>query len=161
MRGFPILNLLIVVAFFGLAWWPLQKVTGNERKEAGPKSGGALVARPKGESFTLRIMSSTPLESLSISNLDLPIVEVTAADGLDGLEFEYDLGEIENPPEGLEFWVEASFLPGNSGERRPAISLELAPEDMELDSKTVTLWGAPGESNIGAPVLFLWEEGTN
>ncbi|MGJ8633711.1 MAG: hypothetical protein ACSHX7_07320 [Luteolibacter sp.] len=155
------MNLLIVVAFFAFAWWPMQKVTGGEREHAESNAGASVRARMGGEGFTIRVMSSAALESLSISNLGVPLVTMDEPEEFDGLDFEYSLGEIESPPEGVEFWVEAVFLPGKGDVQRPAISLELAPDDMERDPKTVTLWGAPGESKIDAPAFFLWPENSN
>ena len=162
MRGFPLLNLLIVIAFFALAWWPLQELTGQP-SEPGPESEVASEAEldtgqaSGGEAFSLRITSSHPIESLSLAQFGEGLLEVDGAG--DDLESEHPIGRLEVPPEGVEFWLEAQ-LQGELGEHeRPAIRLELIPESLERDPKQVTVWGRAGEAKIEMPAVFLWAPG--
>ncbi|MGI9241147.1 MAG: hypothetical protein ACR2RV_10115 [Verrucomicrobiales bacterium] len=153
MRGFPLLNVLIVVAFFAVAWWPLQRLTGQAAAGVGASAeGGEAVGN--GENFTIRVMSSHPLETLSLAHLGQPmlIIDDPGAES----EFEHSIEGVEIPPEGVEFWVEAGLAGATGEHQRPAIQLELTPEDLERGPRTVTLWGQPDESKIEAPAVFQW-----
>ena len=155
MRGFPLLNVLIVVAFFAAAWWPLQHLVGQPDAETGASKESELAAG-NGENFTIRIMSSHPLKNLSLVHLGQPLLAVNEPDPES--EIEHAIESVEIPPEGIEFWVEAGLASAAGENQRPAIQLEIIPEDLERESRTVTLWGRPGESKIEEPAVFLWPE---
>ena len=156
MRGFPLLNVLIVVAFFAAAWWPLQHLTGQSATAAGQSSEGKSEDISRAENLTLRATSSHPLETLTLEHLGQPLIKLEKPDAEQ--EIELAIGTVEIPPEGIEFWVEAA-LAGTPGEdQRPAIRLEVVPEDLEREPRTVTLWSQPGESNIAAPAVFQWRD---
>lgn len=158
MRGFPILNLLIVVAFFCAAWWPLQRVIGGRDKEL-PAGGDEVdLAVVDAGGFILRGVSSHPLRSLVVTNAgEVLFTAREFEEGIvDPLEFEVVLGGMEVPKEGVEFWVEAVFLKEADDEERAVMTLELAPEDMDRKGKTFTLWGDAGEVEVAGPVFFTW-----
>jgi len=155
VRGFPLLNVLIVVAFFAAAWWPLQHLTGQ------PVGGAAALGETgrsvgNGEDFTIRVLSSHPLGSLSLAYLGESVL--TIDDPTEESEIEHVIKGIEIPKEGIEFWVEAGLTSATGEDQRPAIQLELIPENLEREPRTITLWGKPGESKIEEPAVFLWSE---
>ena len=106
--------------------------------------------------FTLRIMNSRRLESLSLAHLGDPLLTIDEPRA--ELEFEREIRGIKVPAEGIEFWVEGAFMGTPDGNHRPAISFELIPEHREREPLTVTLWGQPSDSKIEAPAVFLWPQ---
>ena len=153
MRGFPLLNVILVVAFLSVAWWPLQRAVGDKTPEGGPAESKPSAA---GE-YSLQVTSSHPLAGFSVSHLNAPLLTIDGAgDAMDDLEFGHELGGIEIPPEGIEFWIEASFSGADEDGQRPVIGLELVPADVERELEPVTLWGEAGGSKIDAPAVFLW-----
>ena len=149
------MNVLIVAAFFAAAWWPLQHLTGQTAAEAVPlsESGKPLA---DAENFTIRVLSSHPLETLSVAHLGQSLLTVGDPDAES--EIERAIEGVEIPSEGIEFWVEASLASATGDNQRPAIQLELIPEVLEREPRKVTLWGQPGGTKIEAPAVFLWPD---
>jgi len=104
-------------------------------------------------------MSSHPLEKLSLSHLGQLLLTVNAPDTES--EIEQAIEGVEIPPEGIEFWVEAGLASATGENQQPAIQLELIPEDLGREPRTVTLWGQTGESKIEKPAVFLWPGGAD
>lgn len=153
MRGFPLINVILVIAFFALAWWPLQRAVGKKA----PEDETASSETASEEAFTLQITSSHPLASLSVAHLNAPLFSIDApGDAMDELEDGREIENISVPPEGIEFWIEASFSGADDDSQRPVLSLELVPADVERELKPVTLWGDLGDSEIDEPAVFLW-----
>ena len=80
MRGFPLLNVLIVVAFFAAAWWPLQHLIGQSATAAGQSSEGKSEDISRAENLTLRATSSHPLETLTLEHLGQPLIKLANTD---------------------------------------------------------------------------------
>jgi len=146
--------MLIVIAFFALAWFPLQHLTG---KSASPKDTpvqNQYGNKQAGEGFTVRIMSSHPLKALSLKHIDQSLLIIEDPD-LE-LEIEHAITGISIPDEEIEFWVEADLKSAPGENQRPAIHLELIPEDLEKSPTAVSVWGQPGESRIETNALLLF-----
>ena len=152
------MNVLIVVAFFAAAWWPLQHLTGQTAAGTATPTEGRNTVRA-GENFSLRVMSSHPLETLSLAYLGQPLLTVDDPEVGSGVE--HSIEGLEVPPEGIEIWVEAGLASATRENQRPAIQIELIPEDLEREPRTITLWGQPGESKIEKPAVFLWPADAN
>lgn len=169
MRGFPLLNTLLVLAGFALAWWPLhQSATGSS---AGAVSANAAAEESRettaiveadaepGVDATLKVFSSRPLVSLRVETLGETLIEFSAAPENEGA-IEKALPAFAIPEEGVEFWVEATFAPAskteNSNTASSALGVELAPDDR--DARTVTLWTDEFDSeSVADSVVFTWE----
>lgn len=157
MRGFPLLNAIVVVTFFVLAWWPLQQVTGS-RPAAADRSPAPAPAALSAEAFTLHITTSQALKELTFSHLDQELFVLDAPGA--NLEIERRVDQLEIPSEGIEFWVEAEFSQRPGEDQQAAVSIEVVPDDLARAPQTVTLWGRPGESSIGDLAVFLWQSST-
>lgn len=166
MRGFPLLGTLAVIAFFVAAWWPLRALTGsrpagpgNDSSAASAVSEGAPQSVGTLENFTLRITTSRPVEKLVVEHLGKPVLEFDAP--LGGSDLERRLEGIALPPEGIEFWLDAAFVPGPVETPEPfrvALSVEIIPDDPERETRQISLWGAPGENTIADLAVFQWPE---
>lgn len=156
MRGFPLLNVVLVVAFFVLAWWPLKQAIG----EKAPAMGTADTVFESSEEggFSLTVTSSHPLASLTVSHLNVPLFSIASpGEAIDELEMGHEIEGIEVPPEGIELWIKATFAGTGIDDQRPVLGLELIPEDVEHEIGAVTLWGDLGEPVIDAPAVFVWK----
>ena len=155
MRGFPLLNVVLVVTFFVLAWWPLQKAVGDRVSAVeGHLEVGSSLAEG---GYTLEVTSSHPLVSFQLSHLDAPLLVVDApGEAMEELEFGRELEGVKVPAEGIELWVEASFAGTATDDQRPVLRLEIVPDDVERELGAVTLWGELGGKGIDAPAAFLW-----
>lgn len=151
MRGFPLLNLLLVVAFFVLAWGPLQKAIGD--REPAPVENASATSSSTDGTYSLHITSSHPLASLSVSHLNSPLLNIEAPVDL---EDDHELVGLKIPPEGVDLWIQASFAGQPNDQQRPVLSIELVPEEVEHELGPVTLWGELGSSEIDAPATILW-----
>ena len=155
MRGFPLLNALVVLAFFAIAWWPLRALTerstfGADATElAGNDSGRA-------EAFTIRILSSHPLETLTVEHLGRPLLAIDSPGGHP--EVERLIKGVEFPHEGLEFWVDAKFATLTEARHRCAIAIEIVPGDIDREPRLVTLWSEPGKVELAEIAVFLWDD---
>jgi len=168
MRGFPLLNTLLVLVGFFLAWWPLhQSATGNADAGAAYASVAEEVMNDAGLEETeaganiaarLKIISSAPLASLRVETLGETLIEFSSPPE-DGNAIEKELNAFAIPVEGVEFWVEATFVenPENKERSSPAaLGIELAPDDR--DPRTVTLWTDEFDpTSVADSVVFIWE----
>lgn len=171
MRGFPLLNTLLVLVGFSLAWWPLhQSATGNADAGATPASiskevlgthGTETSAVEASVDATLKIFSSAPLASLRVETLGETLIEFSSAPE-NGKAIEKELTAFALPREGVEFWVEATFAErsenteGEESDSPAALGIELAPTDR--DPRSATLWTDEFDStSVADSVVFTWE----
>ena len=168
MRGFPLLNTLLVLVGFGLAWWPLhQSATGSADAGAAPASDSGEIRGTHGTETseaeasvdaTLKIFSSAPLVSLRVETLGETLIEFSSAPE-SGKAIERELTAFALPKEGVEFWVEATFAerPGDEESHPPAaLGIELAPDDR--DPRSATLWTDEFDSSsVADSVVFTWQ----
>ncbi len=162
MRGFPLLGTLAVVAFFAAAWWPLRALTEARpanASEYSPPSESDSSSAVSLETLTVRVGSSRPLERLIVEHLGKPVLVIDTP--TDGGDIERRLEGIALPPEGVEFWIDATFVPGtgdNADTHRVALSVEILPDDPEREPRQISLWGDPGERAIADLAVFEWPE---
>ena len=159
MRGFPLLNTLLILAGFALAWWPLKhSATGSGASVASVPNTATAEMRetspqPKTSPATFRVFASTPLASLRIESLGQLLFQDTAMQAEGTIERE--LPALEIPDEGVEFWVEATFVGSPEHHQPIALGIELAPN--EKDSRTVTLWTDESDSlSVADSAVFTW-----
>ena len=156
MRGFPLLNVILVVAFFVCAWWPLQQAIGV--KAPAMETGGGTPSTAEDGSYSLEVTSSHPLASFSVSHLNVPLLSIASpGEAMEGLELGHEIESLSVPPEGIELWVEAKLAGAGIDDQRPVLGLQLVPEDPERELEPFTLWGELGEPAIDAPAVFLWK----
>ena len=156
MRGFPLLNVILVVAFFAIAWWPLQQAIGGKARVVEAVETASKTVDAGG--FSLEVTSSHPRAKFSVSHLNTPVFEIASpGDAMDELELGRELEGIKVPPEGIELWIEASFAGSEIDDQRPVLGLKLVPDNVEYALHPVTLWGDLGEPTIDAPAAFLWK----
>ena len=146
--------MLIVIAFFALAWFPLQHLTGKSASPEDTPVQNQYGNKQAGKGFTVRIMSSHPLKTLSLNYIDQPLLIIEEPDV--ELESEHTITGMSIPEAEIEFWVEAALKSAPGENQRAAIHLELIPEDLEKSSTAVTVWGQPGESRIETNALLLF-----
>lgn len=167
MRGFPLLNTLLVLAGFAVAWWPLkQTATGSGATTAAAPASEEEVdttddsAEPRATPATLRVFASAPLDSLRIEFLGRTLIDLSSPKTGNGGVIEWKLPALTIPAEGVEFWVEAIFSESNSEsktEPRPAaLGIELTPGSRE--ARKVTLWTADFDPrSVADSVDFAWD----
>ena len=160
MRGFPLVNTLVVLAFFALAWVPLSQLTG------GNAGAGTLdqiqqvepldpTENVQSAGITLRFFSTHALKQLKVEYLGETVLSHETADQLQ--ELEQKVEGIELAAEGIDFYVDASFTNVAEGQR-VALGIEAIPDDLELNPVQITLWGGENESQIGDSAFFQWPE---
>ena len=159
MRGFPLVNTLVVLAFFALAWFPLSRLTGDSKQEAGPLNEGQEALQPdvnevvESGGVTLRVFSTHDLKQLKVEYLGKTVMSLGEAG--QSTELEQKVEGVELVPEGIEFWVDARFS-DVADSQRAAVGIEAVPDNPEIESIQVTLWGRAGESYVGDLAVFQW-----
>ncbi|MCH2059830.1 MAG: hypothetical protein MK183_04315 [Verrucomicrobiales bacterium] len=145
--------MLIVVAFFAVAWFPLQHLTGKSASPEETPLKHQDSAKKSGEGFTVRMISSHPLKSCNLDHLGKRLLTIKDPDS----------EEIEEPITGMvisgkevELWIEAELKSPPGSSERAAVHLELIPEDLEKNPTAVTVWGQPGESRVETNAMLLF-----
>ena len=156
MRGFPLLNLLIVIAFFALAWLPLQRLTGKSANTEPPQDQHQAAPGQVEAGFTIRMISSHPLKNVYLDHLGKRLLTIKGIKG-PGNEAEIERtinGIIITEPE-VEFWIEAELKNAPKSGERPVIQLEMIREGLENTPTSVTIWGQSGESRIETNAMIF------
>ena len=83
--------MLIVVAFFAVAWFPLQHLTGKSASPEETPLKHQDSAKKSGEGFTVRMISSHPLKSCNLDHLGKRLLTIKDPDS----------EEIEEPITGM------------------------------------------------------------
>ncbi len=145
--------MLIVIAFFAVAWFPLQHLTGKSASPEETPLQHQDSTKQSGEGFTARMISSHPLKSITLNHLGKRLLTIKDPAS----------EEIEQPITGMvisgkevELWIEAELKSPPGSMERAAIHLELIPEDLEKNPTAVTVWGQPGESRVETNAMLLF-----
>ena len=146
--------MLIVIAFFALAWFPLQHLTGKSASPEETPVQHQYDTKQAGEEFTVRVISSHPLKNFALDHLGKRLL--TIKDPVTEEEIEDTITGMVISEKEVEFWIEADLTSAPGAGDRPAIHLELIPEDLEKSPTAVTVWGQPGESRIETNALLLF-----
>ncbi len=73
MKGFPLLNALVVAVAFALGWWPLQRaMTGD----VVPDSETTLASPANESPVSMRIFASAPIGRLRVEHLGQTVIDL-------------------------------------------------------------------------------------
>jgi hypothetical protein len=148
MKGFPLLNALVVAVAFVLGWWPLQRaMTGD----VVPDGEAAAVSPTNALPVTMRIFATAPIGRLRVEHLGQTVIDLPK--GEQG-EITYEWKALELPKEGVEFWVDADLTKGPGATGRSALAIEVTPADGE--ARIVTLWSDENGA-VADTALFIWD----
>ena len=153
MRGFPLLNLLIVIAFFALAWFPLQHLTGQSESSEPLQNQQQADPVQAAEGFSIRIISSHPLKNVYLDYLGKRLL--TVQDPGNDAEIERAINGTTITEQEIEFWIEAELKSAPKSGERPVIQLEMIREGLENRPTLVNVWGQPGESRIETNAIIF------
>jgi len=145
--------MLIVVAFFALAWFPLQHLTGKSANADPPQDQHQAAPSQVEAGFTIRMISSHPLKNVYLDHLGKRLL--TIKDPGNEAEIERTLNGIIITEQEVEFWIEAELKNVPKSGERPAIQLEMIREGLENTPISVTIWGQSGESRIETNAMIF------
>ena len=140
MRGFPLIGALAVAMAFALAWWPLQRLlsaAGTTDEPAAPAPLATMEDAPETETapLSLRVYATAPMNRLLVEHLGQPVMDRETPVSTEITE---PLPGVALPPEGVEFWIEATLAPAAGAAPRAALAVELIAEGQEPLRRT--LW---------------------
>ncbi|MBL9152334.1 MAG: hypothetical protein JNK37_07615 [Verrucomicrobiales bacterium] len=141
MRGFPLIGALAMAMAFLLAWWPLQRLLSTDARDEAADTPAPVMtveapsAEPEADSLSLRIYATAGIDRLRVEHLGQVVVD---RERIPEPETTAPLPGLVLPPEGVEFWVEASLSPAPGASPRAALAVELISDGHEPLRRT--LW---------------------
>ncbi len=135
MRGYPLLNTILVIVLLALARGPLYRSIAvgdsiDHEHIVGENTAEDEASAPA----ILKIVGTSPLVKIHVEYMGKVIVEK----GGDS-SFEEPLPGLTLPPGGIEFWVEAKFA---DKDQWVALSFEIETDTGDVWKRT--LWGKDG-----------------
>ncbi len=141
MRGFPPIQIFLLVLAFIVLAIPLSHLTGNAQEKSAPQA----VAKEKQNIkalLRLRFAHKPSTLSLKIAGKEL----ITA---IDPSPIEIDAG-LASPEEGVDAFLSATWSDGTPD---TALTLELEPDGLEARSET--RWSSAG--GLDEVITFSWK----